>query len=107
MLAALPTAAPLQLQILGVLGVGLVGLTISAVLVGLVLGAVPHRLANAGALPDAAALRLGVAVGLFGAAAAPPPRCSDRPHGSARPTSPPPAPSSRSSRARSIRSRAC
>ena len=69
-LAALTTAAPLQLQILGVIGVGLVGLTISAVLVGLVLGAIPRRLANAGALPDAEALRLGVAVGIFGAAAA-------------------------------------
>ena len=69
-LAALTTAAPLPLQILGVIGVGLVGLTISAVLVGLVLGAIPRRLSNAGALPDAEALRLGVAVGIFGAAAA-------------------------------------
>jgi membrane protease YdiL (CAAX protease family) len=69
-LAALVTAAPLQLQIVGVIGVGLVGLTISAVLVGLVLGAIPRRLAAAGALPDGEALRLGVAVGVFGAATA-------------------------------------
>ena len=69
-LAALQTAAPLQLQIIGVVGVALVGLTISAVLVGLVLGAVPHRLAGGGALPDADALRVGIAVGIFGAAAA-------------------------------------
>jgi hypothetical protein len=69
-LASLLTEAPLRLQVLGVMGVGLVALTISAVLVGLVLGAIPRRLANASALPDAEALRLGLAVGIFGAAAA-------------------------------------
>ena len=68
-LAQLPTEAPLQLQILGLVGIGLVGLTISAVLVGLVLGAVPHRLSAAGVLPDSDALRLGIPIGVFGAAA--------------------------------------
>lgn len=68
-LAQLPTEAPLQLQILGLIGIGLVGLTISAVLVGLVLGAAPHRLSAAGMLPDSDALRLGIAIGAFGAAA--------------------------------------
>jgi hypothetical protein len=69
-LASLLTQAPLPLQILGVMGVGLVALTISAVLVGLVLGAIPRQLATAGALSDREALRLGVAVGIFGGAAA-------------------------------------
>jgi hypothetical protein len=68
-LAQLRTEAPLQLQILGLLGIGLVGLTISGVLVGLVLGAAPHRLSSTGALPDSDALRLGIAIGIFGAAA--------------------------------------
>ena len=68
-LAQLPTEAPLQLQVLGLLGIGLVGLTISAVLVGLVLGAAPHRLSSTGVLPDSDALRLGIAIGIFGAAA--------------------------------------
>ena len=67
-LAGFRTEMPLQLQILGVLGVGVVALAISAVLVGLVLGAVPHRLTSAGTLPDTDALRLGIAVGVFGAA---------------------------------------
>src|SRR4029450_7252255 len=64
-LAQLPTEAPLQLQILGLVGIGLVGLTISAVLVGLVLGAAPHRLSAAGVLPDSDALGLGIAIGIF------------------------------------------
>jgi membrane protease YdiL (CAAX protease family) len=68
-LARLTTEAPLQLQVLGVIGIGLVGLAISAVLVGLVLGAAPHRLSASGSLADRDALQLGVAVGLFGAAA--------------------------------------
>ena len=67
-LASLQTALPLQLQILGVIGIGLVALTISAALDGLAIGAIPHRLASAGQLPDRDALRLGVAAGLFGAA---------------------------------------
>jgi hypothetical protein len=68
-LSQLMTEAPLPLQVLGIIGVGLVGLTISAVLVGLVLGAAPQRLGLSAVLPDAEALRLGVAVGIFGAAA--------------------------------------
>jgi hypothetical protein len=63
------TAAPLPLQIAGLIGVGLVGLTITAVLAGLALGAVPDRL-SASSLPNADALRLGMAAGLFGAALA-------------------------------------
>lgn len=59
----------MQLQVLGIIGIGLVGLTISAVLVGLVLGALPQRLSSSSVLPDSEALRLGVAVGIFGAAA--------------------------------------
>jgi hypothetical protein len=68
-LAQLLTEAPLQLQVLGLIGIGLVGLTISAVLVGLVLGSVPQRLSSSWVRPDSEALRLGVAVGIFGAAA--------------------------------------
>jgi len=69
-LAALQTALPLPLQIIGAVGIGLVGLAISAVLVGLVLGAVPHRLAPAARLPEGDALHLAIASGIFGAAAA-------------------------------------
>jgi hypothetical protein len=69
-LAALRTDAPLQLQVIGVIGIGLVGLLLSAVLVGLVLGAVPPRLAGTGALSQRDAWRLGIAAGLFGAAGA-------------------------------------
>ena len=68
-IARLTTEAPLQLQLLGVIGVGLVGLAISSVLVGLVLGAAPHRLSESSTVTDADALRLAIAVGLFGAAA--------------------------------------
>jgi hypothetical protein len=68
-LAALTTAAPLALQMVGVIGIGLVGLTLGAVLVGLVLGDMPRRLPAGRALPDHDALRLGVAAGLFAAAA--------------------------------------
>jgi hypothetical protein len=69
LLAELPTAAPLQLALIGILGVGAVSLTISAALVGLALGAVPHRLTMSGELTRTDAARLGIAVGLFGAAA--------------------------------------
>ena len=67
-LASLQTALPLPLQILGVIGIGLVALTATASLAGLAIGALPHRLANAGELADRDALRLGVAAGLFAAA---------------------------------------
>lgn len=66
-LASLQTALPLNLQIIGVIGIGLVALTIPSGLVGLAIGALPHRLASAGRLDDRDALRLGVALGLFGA----------------------------------------
>jgi hypothetical protein len=67
--AALQTAQPFRLQVVALIGLGLVGLTISAVLVGLAIGALPHRLAGTAGLPDRHALTLGIATGLFGAAA--------------------------------------
>ena len=70
LIASVPTAAPLQLALIGVIGIGAVGLMISASLVGLALGAVPHRLTLSGEMPQTDAARLGIAVGLFGAAAA-------------------------------------
>jgi hypothetical protein len=70
LIANVPTEAPLQLALLGVVGIGAVGLLIRASLVGLALGAVPHRLTLSGELPQADATRLGIAVGLSGAAAA-------------------------------------
>lgn len=66
-LASLVTEAPLQLQIVGIAGIGIVGLAVSASLVGLVFGSVPRRLAGAGMLPDRDALRLAAAAGLFAA----------------------------------------
>ncbi len=68
-LASLSTSAPLPIQILGILAVGFVGLALLAAIVGLAIGAVPHKLAGLGTMPDRDALRLGVAAGLFGAAA--------------------------------------
>jgi hypothetical protein len=68
LLAALSTAQPLKLQLAALVGVGLVGLTMAAVLVGLVLGALPHRLAASAVMPRRDALTLGVAGGLVGAA---------------------------------------
>jgi hypothetical protein len=62
------TAAPLQLQVIGVIAVALVGLTLNAALVGLALGGFPRRLPAAG-LPERDALPLGAAGGLFAAAA--------------------------------------
>ncbi len=69
-LAQLQTALPLQLQILGVIGVALVALTIVASLDGLAMGGIPQRLAGTGRLPARDAAMLGVAAGLFGAALA-------------------------------------
>ena len=68
LLTELSTAQPLQLQIIAVISLGLVGLTIAAVLVGLALGALPHRIATGATLPDSDAWRLAIAAGLFGAA---------------------------------------
>jgi hypothetical protein len=67
-LAGLTTAAPLRLQIAGLIALGLVGVALSAGLVGLALGAVPRRLSDSASLDEREALRLGVAGGLFGAA---------------------------------------
>jgi hypothetical protein len=64
-LARLTTAAPLRLQIAGVVALGLVGVTLSAGLVGLALGAVPRRVLRSGRLEARIAARLGVAAGLF------------------------------------------
>jgi hypothetical protein len=69
LLAELQTAQPFRLQILALLGLGSVGLTISALLVGLAIGGLPHRMAASGALPEREAFALGVSSGLFGTAA--------------------------------------
>ncbi len=67
-LAQLRTELPLSLQILGVIGVGLVALIITSSLAGLALGAQPARLGASGSLAERDALLLGAAVGAFGAA---------------------------------------
>ncbi len=69
-LASLSTAQPLPLQLAAVAGVGLVGLTLVAALVGLALGAVPRRLVDMGRLPDRDAILLGIAGGLVAAGVA-------------------------------------
>jgi hypothetical protein len=69
-LANLPTAAPLQLELIGVVAVGLIGVGIMAAMVGLAIGALPPRLRMMPRLPDADTVRLGMAAGLVGAAAA-------------------------------------
>jgi hypothetical protein len=66
-LAQLQTALPLPVQLLGVIGIGLVALTITSTLVGLAIGALPNHLRGSSQMPDREALQLGVAVGLFGA----------------------------------------
>ena len=66
-LALLRTSAPLELQLTGIVGIGLVGLMLSALLVGLALGALPERLTNHPAMPDRT-LAPGLAAGCFGAA---------------------------------------
>ena len=66
-MASLSTAQPLPLQVGAVAGVGLVGLGLVSVLVGLALGAVPHRLPPGARLPDRDALRLGMAAGAVAA----------------------------------------
>ncbi len=67
-LSALQTSQPLQLQVLGLIGVGVVGLTLISVLVGLAIGAAPQRLARGARLENREAWQLGVAAGLFGTA---------------------------------------
>ena len=68
-LASLSTSAPLPIQLLGIIAIGLIGLTLLAAIIGLAIGALPHRLAGLARMPERDALRLGVAAGLFGAAA--------------------------------------
>jgi hypothetical protein len=68
LMAQLSTAQPLSLQVGALAGIGLVGLGTVAVLVGLALGAVPHRLVHGGTLDDRQACTLGVAIGLTAAA---------------------------------------
>ena len=68
-LASLTTSAPLQIQVLGVIAVGFIGLAILAAIVGLSIGAMPPKLAELARMPQRDALRLGIAAGLFGAAA--------------------------------------
>ena len=68
-LASLTTSAPLQIQVLGVLAVGFIGLGLLAAIIGLAIGALPPKLAALARMPEGDALRLGVAAGLFGAAA--------------------------------------
>jgi hypothetical protein len=70
MVASFSTSAPLPVQLLGVLAVGFIGVTLLAAIVGLAIGALPHKIAGLATMPDRDALRLGVAAGLFGAAAA-------------------------------------
>ena len=69
LIANLTTAAPLQLQLLGVIAIGAIGLTLLAAMIGLAVGALPARITDAGVIPDKDALLLGIAAGLFGAAA--------------------------------------
>jgi hypothetical protein len=66
--ASFSTAAPLTLQIVGAVAIGLVSVGLTALLAGLVLGAVPEQLATSNRLADADAMRLGFAAGLFGSA---------------------------------------
>jgi hypothetical protein len=67
-LAAIPTAVPLPVALAGVIGIGIVGLLLTAALAGLALGAQPVRLAGGSELPEREALRLGAAAGFFAAA---------------------------------------
>jgi hypothetical protein len=69
-IAALPTAAPLSIQLLGVVAIGAIGVTIVAALIGLAIGALPRPLARLGTLPERDAIQLGCAAGVVGAAAA-------------------------------------
>jgi hypothetical protein len=69
-LAGFSTAAPLPLQIGGMIGIGLIGLTLASILVGLALGDVPRRLTSTSSLGDWHAAQLSVAGGFFAAAVA-------------------------------------
>lgn len=67
-MASLQTALPLQLQVAGLIGLGLVGVAIASSLAGLAIGAMPARLARTAALDETDVLRFGVVAGVFGAA---------------------------------------
>jgi len=69
-LANLPTAVPLQLALIGIVGVGLVALILTSALTGLAMGALPRPIMSSGSLADGNALLLGAALGLFGAGVA-------------------------------------
>jgi hypothetical protein len=69
-LAQLNTAVPLQIQLIGVIAIGFVGLALLGAVIGLAIGAIPHGVAGLGRLPQSDAVKLGVALGLFGAAVA-------------------------------------
>jgi hypothetical protein len=69
-LASLSTSAPLSLQIGGIVAIGLIGVTLTAVLVGLALGDVPRRLSSSSTLDDRRATELGIAGGFFAAVVA-------------------------------------
>jgi hypothetical protein len=68
LVAALPTTAPLQLQLLGVIAVAAIGLTLLAAMIGLAIGAMPVRLAGLPRVDNRDALPLGLAIGVFAAA---------------------------------------
>ncbi|HMC77399.1 MAG TPA: hypothetical protein VKH34_09705 [Vicinamibacterales bacterium] len=68
-IGGLTTSAPLQLQLIGVIAVGFIGLALVASVIGLAVGGIPHRLAGLRVMPRRDTVRLGIAVGLFGAAA--------------------------------------
>ena len=67
-IAALRTAIPLRLQLVGAIAIATVGFTILAALVGLAIGAIPSRLSGLGRIADRDAAPLAVAAGCVGAA---------------------------------------
>lgn len=67
-IAMLPTAVPLQLQLIGLVAVSAVGLTVLAGLVGLAMGAIPPRVIGLGRIEDRDAARLAIAAGCVAAA---------------------------------------
>ena len=68
LIASLATTAPLQVQMIGVIAIGAIGLTILAAMIGLAIGAIPARLSNVNRISDRDAIPLGIAAGLFGGA---------------------------------------
>jgi hypothetical protein len=69
-MASLPTAAPLMVQLIGAAAVALVGLTLVAAMIGLAVGALPRPLAVMDRLPDRDAVPLAIAAGCAGGGAA-------------------------------------